>query len=265
MAINLSDLRTVRADKPPRVLIYGPPKIGKTTLAAEFPSPVFIQTEEGTPGGTELTAFPQPETLADVMDSIAALFDAHDFKTLVVDSLSSLEPLVLAEVCRRNNWPSIEAPGYGKGYVEADLLWREFMLAIAALRRERDMLTVLIAHSEIKRVEDPIVGPLDRFTVQLHKRAVDIVQKEVDVIAFLNYRIAISETKGKFNAVHRKGIGAGERVIHLADRPGFVAGNRHSLLDEVPYKRGEGFSAMFASAPVAEAAPAEPRRQRRAA
>jgi hypothetical protein len=243
MAISLKDLRTVRADKPPRVLLYGPPKIGKTTLASEFPNPVFVQVEDGTPGGVELTSW-RVTTYPEVLEAIAALFSEHDYKTLVVDSLSALEPLVWAEVCRRNNWPSIEAPGYGKGYVEADLLWQEFMLAISTLRRERGMIVVLIAHSEIKRIEDPIVGPIDRYVIQMHKRAVDIIQKDADVIAFLNYRIAVSETKGAFNKTHRRGIGAGERIINFADRPGFMAGNRYSLPDEITYLRGEGYSSI---------------------
>ena len=36
--------------------IFGRSGIGKTSLAAEFPEPVFIQTEEGT-GNLELTTF----------------------------------------------------------------------------------------------------------------------------------------------------------------------------------------------------------------
>ena len=51
MAINISQLRRIRATDPPRVLIYGPPGMGKTTLASEWPDPVFLQVEDGTPGG----------------------------------------------------------------------------------------------------------------------------------------------------------------------------------------------------------------------
>lgn len=258
MAISLADLRTTRADRPPRVLIYGPPKIGKTTLASEFPAPVFLKVEDGDTADVELTGW-EINSYADALEAVTALFEKHDFTTLVVDSLSKLEPLIWREVCERNKWPSIEAPGYGKGYVEADLLWQEFMQAVSGLRRMRGMSVVLIAHSEVKRVEDPIVGPLDRYQVQLHKRALDIVHKDVDVIAFINYRISVVETKGAFNRSHRKGIGSGERVIHFADRPGFMAGNRYSMPDELSYRRGEGFAVISEYLPGHIDAPAAER------
>jgi hypothetical protein len=267
VAINLSDLRTMRADKPPLWLIYGPPKIGKTTLASEFPNAVFVQTEEGTPVGAELTSFGVLDSYGAVEEALAALFGEHDLKTVIIDSLSALEPLIWREVCERNKWSSIELPGYGKGYVEADLIWRDFVTALLALRRTRGMTIVLIAHSEIKRIEDPIHGPLDRYAVQLHKRAVDIIYKECDVIAFMNYRISVQEVKGKFNQTSRKGVGAGQRVIYFADRPGFVAGNRRNLPDELDYRQGEGFAAI-ASGLAGEAAPEEdprPKSLRRAA
>ena len=47
MALSLSNLVRRKSDKPPRIVIYGVPGIGKTSLAAEFPDPIFIQTEEG--------------------------------------------------------------------------------------------------------------------------------------------------------------------------------------------------------------------------
>ena len=52
------------AAHPPRILIHGQEGVGKTTLAAQCPSPVFLQTEDGCPGGIQidtfglLTAFP---------------------------------------------------------------------------------------------------------------------------------------------------------------------------------------------------------------
>jgi hypothetical protein len=243
MAISLQDLRTTRADKPPRVLIYGPPKIGKTTLAAEFPLPVFLKVEDGDTHGVDLTGW-EIRSFGEAMEAIVALYDDHNFKTVVVDSLSRFEPMVWESVCFDHKWKDMEAPGFGKGYVAADLKWLEFMQAINGLRRKRNMTVVLIAHSEVKRIEDPITGPLDRYMIQLHKRALDIVHKEVDVIAFMNYQISIVETRGQFNRTHRKGVGAGERVLHFVDRPGFMAGNRYGMENELIFRPGEGFNAM---------------------
>ena len=95
MAISIKDLRRIRATQPPRVLIYGPPGMGKTTLAAEFPSPVFLQVEDGTPGDLELASFGRLDSLDEVNGAIDALYtDDHDRQTLVIDSLDKLEPLV---------------------------------------------------------------------------------------------------------------------------------------------------------------------------
>ncbi|NVM42809.1 AAA family ATPase, partial [Ochrobactrum intermedium] len=69
MAISLSNLKKVKADKPPRILVYGPPGIGKTTLASEFPNPVFLQVEEGTPSGKELDAFSDLKSFSQVMEA----------------------------------------------------------------------------------------------------------------------------------------------------------------------------------------------------
>ena len=74
------------------------PGIGKTSLAAEFPDPIFIQTEEGA-GNLELTTFADgPLTsAAEVDEAIELLLTGdHKFRTVVVDSLDWLEPIIWA-------------------------------------------------------------------------------------------------------------------------------------------------------------------------
>ena len=114
MAISLASLQK-NSPKPPRIVIYGDAGTGKTTFGACAPAPVFIQTEDGL-GNLDATAFPLATSFDDVMGALQSLYtEQHEFKTLVVDSLDWLEPLVWQKVCQQHSVPSIEALSYGKG------------------------------------------------------------------------------------------------------------------------------------------------------
>ena len=136
MALSLSNLVRAKSDKPPRIVIYGVPGIGKTSLAAEFPDPIFIQTEEGA-GNLELTSFADRplSSAAEVDEAIELLLTGdHGFRTVVLDTLDWFEPMLWAAVCKRNKWDSIEDAGFGKGYVALDADWRYFLGRMNALR-----------------------------------------------------------------------------------------------------------------------------------
>ena len=68
-------------------------------------------------------------------DAITALgSENHDYRTVVLDSVDALEPLVWAATCFAHGWGSIESPGYGRGYVEADSAWLDVLAALDWLR-----------------------------------------------------------------------------------------------------------------------------------
>jgi hypothetical protein len=170
--ITLANIYETTAILPPRVLIHGQEGVGKTTLAAKFPKPVFLQTEDGTPAGLTMPTFGLLPSYADMREALAALCnEPHGFRTAVVDSLDKLEPFIWNDVCETNHWPSIEAPGYGRGYVIADKWWRDFLAGLDWLRRERGMTTVLLAHSAVETVNDPRAPAYTSYQLRLHKRA----------------------------------------------------------------------------------------------
>lgn len=243
MAKSLSSLRKVRAEFPPSLVAYGVHGIGKTSFAAEFPDPVFIQAEQGTPGGVEIESFGEIETFADVLDSIGALLtEPHDRKTVVIDSLDAMEPMVWGHVCKENGWANIETPGFGKGYIIVDEAWREFLGGCKALNRA-GMAVVMIAHSDITRFDSPTSDPFSRYGVKLHKRAAALVQEEADIVAFFNYRTVLKEKDVGFKKIAH-GEGSGSRIMHFEERPGFLAKNRYKMPNSIEYKAGAGYSAI---------------------
>lgn len=257
MAISIANLQRVRATLPPRVLVYGPPGMGKTTLASEFPDPVFLQVEDGTPGDLELSSFGRLTTLDEVTEAVCALYsEEHSSQFVVTDSLDKLEPMVWAKCCADNNWANIEAPGYGRGYVAADAYWRDLIEGMNALRRDKNMGVIYIAHSTILNVDDPMSASYSRFDIRLHKRAVGIFQDEVDAILFLNQDLTLKQDdpKAKQGAGTRvRADGGGNRYVYAAPRPAFVAKNRYGIPDKFMYERGKGYAVLAGHFPQAAA------------
>lgn len=106
----LDNIQTGRENKPPRIMIYGSEGVGKSTFGASAPGAIFIQTEDGL-GEIDCRKFPLAHSLSEVIAELTALRDeAHEFQTVVVDSVDWLERLIFDEVCREFGVRSIEKP-----------------------------------------------------------------------------------------------------------------------------------------------------------
>ncbi len=234
MAFDLSSIRKGRLIKRPICTIYGDPKVGKTTFGCSAPSPIVIQAEEGL-GMLDVPHFPKAETFDDVMSALASLYsENHEFESLVVDSLDHVEPLIWAEVCREHNVANLEALPYGRGYTEALARWRQFLDGVAALRDQKNMFVILIAHSQVVRIEDPTQPAFDAHSLKLHKKAAALVQETSDVIGYAAQKLMTVTEDAGFNAKRTRAKTTGERVLHVAPNPAFVAGNRYSLPPTLP-------------------------------
>lgn len=257
MALSLSTLKSSKTNNPPVVLLYGVGKVGKTSLASEFPDPIYLPTDgERTPDELELATPGPVESFDDVLDIFGELLSTeHDRKTVIIDSLDGLEPLVWAATCRRNGWATIEDPGFGKGYLAADVEWNEFFQALSALKAS-GIAVVLIAHPEIIRFDSPTSDPYSRYGIKLQKRAAALAQEKADIIGFMNYRVSLKEKDVGFNKKVSHAEGGAERQIHLEERAGFIAGNRYSMPASMSFKKGSGYAqlAEYFPAPTGVAA-----------
>lgn len=225
-----------KQELPPRICVYGPGGIGKSTFASQFPAPIFISTEDGL-ASLEVTSFPKAKHINDVSESIKTLIkEDHEFKTLVVDSVDWLEALIFTDIETTHDAKDL---AYGKGQVMIAEAFREILQGLDVLRRKRAMNIVLIAHSAIVRFDSPITEPYDRYTCKLSTRNNALLQEWVDLLAFVNYKVLVKKSDVGFNNTKARGITTGERLLHMVETPAYVAKNRFSLPEEMELNYAE--------------------------
>jgi len=226
-----SNLRVGKQQVPPRICIYGGHGIGKSTLASQFPSPIFISTEDGL-DSLDVTSFPRAQTVADVAASIKTLIkEEHEFKTVVLDSVDWLvEPLIAASV---NAQYDEKQQAYGKGQMYMAEEFREILQGFDILRMRRGMNVVIIAHAAVVKFEDPRTDPYDRFQPKLPKACNALLQEWVDVLAFAALKVIIKKSDAKgFDTAKVRGATNGDRLLHFIENPAFAAKNRYSCPED---------------------------------
>jgi hypothetical protein len=230
----LEQVTSGRKAAPRRLVVYGQHGVGKSTFASRAPKAVFLQVEDGL-GAIACDKFPLTTTFGQAMEALTELYtEQHPYRTVVVDSLDWLERLIWTEVCAKRGVESVEDVPYGKGYVFALNEWRQFLEGLTALRNDRGMAVILIAHARIERFEDPEAESYDRYVPRLHRLASQLIQEWSDEVLFAGFKVITRQTDEGFDRKRTRGIGTGERVLHTVERPSHLAKNRLNLPEELP-------------------------------
>ena len=158
-----------RIHRPQKVVIYGPEGIGKTTFAAAFPDPLFIDTE-GSTYHMDVRRVDKPGSWTELLTVVGEVAKSPSLcKTVVLDTADWAEQLCVAEVCAKYKKQGIEDFGYGKGYT---YLQEEFGRLLNALEEvvNAGIGVVITAHAKMRKFEQPDeMGSYDRWEMKLTK------------------------------------------------------------------------------------------------
>jgi len=253
----LSKIKSGKIQGAQKIVLYGVEKIGKTSLAAKFPAPLFIDTERGT-RQLALDRF-EVTTMADIDEAIAdVLNEKHTYKTVVIDSIDWAEKIISDRVLAKNRWDSIETPGYGKGFTALREAFDIFLFSLDPIIR-KGLNVVLIGHAQIKRFNPPeATDGYDRWELKLDPKNSLKVKEWADAILFVAFETKVVESGGR-----AKGIGGRERVIYTTHAAAYDAGNRHGLPEKIRMDVG-ALAPLFAANqggedPIPDPAPQEVR------
>lgn len=236
--------------EPLYVILYGVEGVGKSTFAAGAPAPIFLSTEGGT-GHLDVARFPEVTTFNEAMDAIRTLTnEPHEYRTLVVDTVDHLEPLVHAHILSGTKYKSLAefGGGYGRGNEAALDLWRVFLKAVATLRSARKMHVVFLGHSAIRTFKNPMGGDFDRYVAKMNEKAAGLVKESVGYVLFARYESFAKTDDDK----RTRGFSDGTRILHTQWSASYDAKNRGDLPAELPLTWADFEAATRAGAPAAE-------------
>lgn len=243
--------RQTQPPRPPRIVLYGEPKVGKSSFAASCPDVFFIDTEEGHDylrremgdkyNGTQVTSFAaQREGEHSFVEVLSALAKQdHPYKAVCIDTVDWLERMIHDDICLKYNAASItdkknERTSYGQGYIAAANVFRDICLRLDRLRAVKGMAIILIAHSVCKRVEEPDVEGYDRFVMKLHEKSEAVIREWADMLLF-----ARLETRKLATGQNVQG----ERVLITGGTRSAVVGSRAKLPERLPLNWQDFFNA----------------------
>jgi len=237
MAINLKSLSKPTGQRPIIMTLFGEGGMGKTTLAAMMPKPVFIRTEDGTAsltGNDNVSLFPVAMSTQDVFDAIEVLAtEKHDFKTLVIDSITQLATLIESEIVASDpKAKSINQAGggYGAGYGTASEVHRQIRDWSGSLATETGMNVVFIGHADTEMMDLPDMDPYARYCVRMHKKSIPHYTDNVDLVGLIRLK---TFTRGEGDK--KRAISTGEREILCFPQASSVTKNRFNITEPLPF------------------------------
>lgn len=236
-----------------KTVIYGPEGIGKTTLAAQFPGAVFIDTE-GSTKHMDVARLPEPTSWQMLMEEATWAKDhPKEVGTLVIDTADWAETMEIKELCAKKHWDGLEDAGYGKGYTYSA---EEFGKLLNTLNEaaKNGINIVITAHAWMRKVELPeAMGAYDHWEMKTSKKVAPMIREWADMVLFLNYKTILVNVDGKGQAKGKNKAQGGRRVMYTNHTPFWDAKNRFGLPDEMPLSY-DGIRHVFekAAAPAPE-------------
>jgi len=159
----------------------------------------------------------------------------HGFRWLAIDTVDWLEGIIHADVAEKAGKKSIADIPYGAGYKQAVVLWDTLLDGLDQMRRLQGVGIILLAHSVVRRHQDPATDSYDRYQPALHETASALLQEWCDEVLFASYRVYLKKEDQGFNKERTIAAGSGERYLRCTETPAALAKNRLSLPAEAEF------------------------------
>ncbi len=231
-----------RLARPVKAVLYGVEGIGKTTFAAKFPKPLFIDLDTGS-ARMDVDRISNMASWQELMDALLeiSMMENSPYSTVVIDTVDMAAELCKKYVCQRAKKDTLEDFGFGRGY---PILAQEFskLISWATVLIDKGYNVVFIGHAMQRIITKPDdTGSYDHWEMKLPGKGNNslgaLVKEWADLLLFADYRITIvqKDDSGRGKAAKN----SGERRMRANHSPFADAKNRFGLADDLPFEYAE--------------------------
>lgn len=204
------------------MLLYGVPKIGKSTFCTRFEDHFVVATE---PGLDHLEARWQlVSTWGELMQTVGLLKSSSGgrVKTVIIDTADRMCDMLERAILDRYKIQCLGDLGYGKGTA----IFRNSLKAALDALASLGTGLIFVSHSEAVELSTP-TGAVKKWSPSLPKDARKLIMNAVDVVGF---------AQGEYVLDH--GRQREDRILHLAPSPVWDAGDRTGRFPaSMPFKQ----------------------------
>lgn len=231
--------------EPFRYFFYGPAGVGKSTLAADAPSPIFLDANKAS-GRLDVARYQfrdgddghLMESLAECHAAVEDLIaNDHAYKTVVLDTAGDIESLLWKQMCdaapadKSGHRPkNIEDFGYGKGYSNAVDEWRRLLHRLDVLRLRRTVDVIILDHCVVNTFKNPLGDDYDRYQPKIDKKAAVALIGWADVVGFCCFEEGGAKATARDRA---RGWSTGQHLIRLERSAAWDAKRRLGMPETV--------------------------------
>jgi len=226
---------------PSFIILYGPPKVGKSWLCRHAEKPFYIAVEKGVEKISGVGKFTKdgeiymPKDTEEFFSMLRKFTKpGHDYKTIVLDSGMFLDKLFTETILVENpkvkkgdsyiDAKSLQCYNFGEGYGKLLSIYEiRFFTALKYLHK-RGLDVVLIAHSREKTVRDTQGDEFKKHSIDMAEfgrlSVPSLLSAKADAILFMQSEV---HTKKKQNA-----FGAAKTVADTNQNPDVVVYTRET-------------------------------------
>lgn len=240
--LQFEEINGIQHDSGLKIVMYGQEGVGKSSLASQFPSPVFIDCE-GSTTRMNVRRLPRPENWEMLCDEMQFVLQSHqqkNYQSVVIDTFDWAERMAIAKICKDNSIngkmiTGIEDFGYGKGWqYESELIGK--FLDMTEQLISVGINVVILCHAITKKVTLPEeLSEYDHWEMKLGNKTTNkiapLLKEWSDMTLFLAFQtnlVATDKDGRNHKATSQK------RVMYTTKTAWWDAKNRFQLLEKLP-------------------------------